>query len=87
MRTVCLDCSRLQEPTAATIDHIARLKLAARRCGCDLQLSNANADLVELIGFVGLARVLGVELERQTEHGEQPGGVEEEGQLDDPSLL
>ena len=29
MRTVCLDCGPLKRPTAATIDEIARLQLAA----------------------------------------------------------
>jgi len=85
MRTAFLDCGRLQEPTAATVDQIARIKLDARRCGCDLELRNANRDLAELICFVGLGEVLGVELEGQAEEGKQPCRVEEEGQLDDPT--
>ena len=51
MRSVCFDCGALDEPTAATIDQIARLKLAARRDGCELELKNANPYLQELIGF------------------------------------
>ena len=86
MRTVFLDCGRLRRPTAATIDQLARLELAARRSGCELELSNANPDLVELIGFIGLARVLGVELEGQAEQRKQPCCVEEERELDDPPL-
>jgi hypothetical protein len=85
MKTVFLDCGGLQEPTAATIDQIARLKLDARRCGCELELRNANPDLAELICFVGLGEVLGVELEGQPEEGKQSCSIEEEGQLDDPS--
>jgi len=86
MGTVYFDCAGLPRPTAATIDRIARLKLAARRNGCELELSNADSDLVELLCFVGLARVLGLELEGQAEQREQPSCIQEEGELDDPSL-
>lgn len=85
MRSVCLDCGHLDAPTAVTIDEIARLHLAARRRGCELQLANANPYLVELIGFVGLSDVLRIESRRQPEQWEQPGRVEEEGELGDPS--
>jgi len=87
MRSVCLDCRPLEAPTAATIDRIARLKLAAGRCGCELELSNANHTLLELIEFVGLSDVLCVEVERQAEEWKEPGGVQEEGELADPSVL
>jgi len=81
---ITVDCRALAEPTAATIDQIARLKLAARRCRCELELKNPSPDLLDLIGFVGLSRVLLVEAQRQTEQREQPGGVEEKGELGDP---
>jgi hypothetical protein len=87
MRTVFLDCGPVREPTAATIDQIARLKLEARRSGCDLELANANSDLEELIQFCGLGGVLGLESEGHSEQREQSGGIEEERQLDDPSVL
>jgi hypothetical protein len=87
MRTVYFDCAGLPRPTAATVDQITRLKLAAMRDGCKLELRNADPDLVELICFVGLADELGLELEGQAEQREQPGSVEEEGQLDDLSPL
>ena len=87
MRSVCLDCGPLDAPTAATIDQIARLKLAARRCGCELELSNARPSLVELLDFCGLAELLAVEMGRQAEQREEPGGVQEEGELADPSVL
>jgi hypothetical protein len=86
MRSVCLDCGQLT-PTVATVDHLARLMLAARRCGCELELTNANPCLLELIGFVGLGEVLRVESGWQAEEREQPGGVEEEGELCNPSVL
>ena len=87
MRSVCLDCGQFTKPTAATVDQIARVQLAMRRCGCELELRNANPCLLELIGFVGLGEVLRVESRRQAKQREQPGGVEEEGELDDPPVL
>jgi hypothetical protein len=67
-----VDCGSVREPTAATIDQIARLKLTARRCDCELELRNASPYLLELIDFVGLAGVLRVEMQRQAEQGKQP---------------
>ena len=84
---IILNCGPLKEPTAATIDQLCRLQLVAHRCRCELELSNANTDLLELIGFVGLRGVLGVESRRQAEQREQPCRVEEEGELGDPAVL
>ena len=81
-----LDCGPLTAPTAATIEQIARLQLAARRLGCSLELKDANPCLLELIGFCGLGEVLGVEPRRQAEQWKQSLGVEEEGELGDPSV-
>jgi hypothetical protein len=78
-----LDCQRLKDPRLAEIDQIARLRLAAQCRGCELELRNASEALLELIAFAGLADVLGVEVQGQSEEGEQPRGVEEEGQLGD----
>ena len=82
---IAIDCGSVRVPTAATIDQIARLKLAARRCGCELELRNTSPILLELIGFAGLSGVLGLEAGRQTEQGKQPCGVEEERELGDSS--
>jgi hypothetical protein len=87
MRSVCLDCGQFGLPTAATVDQIARLELAARRCGCEVELRNADPCLLELICFLGLGEVLRVESGRQAEEREQPGSVEEEGELFDSSVL
>ena len=46
------------EPSAATVDALARLQLAARRCGCTVRLRNASPDLRELVDFMGLTDVL-----------------------------
>jgi len=86
MRSVCLDCGPVKAPTAATIDQIARLQLSARRCGCELQLTNANPYLLELIRFVGLADVLGQASGPSGPSGHLPakrGGLEPRGQAEE----
>ncbi len=87
MGTVYFDCGGLPRPTAATIDQVARLKLRAKRIGYEVELRNLEPELADLIGFCGLAGVLGVELQGQAEQRKQPCCIEEEGQLDDPSLF
>ncbi len=56
-----LDCevAGVRADTVA-VDALAHLALAARRQGCDVRLSGASEDLIELVRLVGLARVLGV---------------------------
>ena len=68
-----------------TVDALARLQLAARRSGLELRLRHVSDELLELITFVGLGEVLGLEPRRQPEEREERVGVEEEGELDDPS--
>jgi len=46
------------EPTAATVDALARLQLAARRLDCQVRLCGASEDLRELVAFMGLEDVL-----------------------------
>lgn len=65
-------------PNLDVIDHLARLRLMARRRGYELRLRDPCADMIGLIRFVGLAAVFGLEEESvevvgQTEGGEQPG--------------
>jgi STAS domain len=53
---------------AATVDALARLQLAAMRNGCRIGLCNASPELLELIAFMGLTRVLlRLETGRETE--------------------
>jgi hypothetical protein len=85
-RPIVCDLSALGDPDAETIDLLARLQLAARRHGRTLRLLHASAALVDLIAFVGLDAVLRVEPRREAEEGEDPVGVEEESQLDDPAV-
>lgn len=84
--SVICDCAQITDPTLATIDQLARLALAARQLGCEVHVRHANAALLELIELAGLADVLRVEVEREPEEGEQPGDVEEERELTDPTL-
>ena len=52
--------------TAATVDALARLQLAALRAGCRICVCNASPELVELIAFIGLSDVLSQEDEGRT---------------------
>ena len=68
-----------------TVDVLTRAHLAGRRMGYELRLCRAPPELVDLIAFVGLADVLGVEARRETEQREEALRVEEEGELGDLS--
>ncbi len=74
-------------PDAVTVDVLARVQLAARRVGFDARLRDASDELLDLIAFAGLAGVLRVELKRKPEEREERLGLEEERELDDPSVL
>ncbi|HYK96768.1 MAG TPA: hypothetical protein VEU77_00100 [Candidatus Acidoferrales bacterium] len=56
-RVVHCDISRLRAD-AATVAKLARLRLAARRAGYVLIFENAKPELGELMGFLGLEKVL-----------------------------
>lgn len=56
-------------PDAVTVDALARLQLAARRQGCQLQLCNASDALLELVAFVGLQDVCRCEDRSQARTG------------------
>jgi ABC-type transporter Mla MlaB component len=49
------------EPSAVTVDALARLQLAARRRGCVVRLRAPSSELVELVAFMGLQNVLAEE--------------------------
>ncbi|MGH3037974.1 MAG: STAS domain-containing protein [Gaiellaceae bacterium] len=84
---VLCDLSRLEVTDAVAVDLLARLQLTVRRLGARLRLCDPSAELCQLLAFAGLGEVCGlrVELERQPEKGEDPLGVEEERELDDPT--
>ena len=62
----------------ATVDALARLRLAGRRLGFDVRLTPTEV-LLELLELCGLVEVLW-----QHEEREEAFGVEEERQLGDP---
>jgi hypothetical protein len=67
-----------------TVESLARLQLAARRCGFELRLTRVPRELEELIILVGLAEALGLEPRGQAEERKERVGVEEKRELDDP---
>ena len=69
------------------VDALARLQLVARRSGYEVAVTEAPADLLELIELAGLGEVLGLGVEalRKTEQREQRFGIEEERELPDPA--
>ena len=87
---VICDVGALTRPDAGTVDALARLQLAARRCGCRIRLRNVGPELEDLLALAGLAEAVPVESRvqrgREPEQGEQPGGVEELGEPADPTV-
>lgn len=86
---VTFDVAALDRPDAATVEALARLQLAARRSGYRVRFSNACGQLRDLLELMGLAEVVpcsgsDLELRREVEQGEPPGGVEEERDPVDP---
>jgi hypothetical protein len=56
-RTLPVDATCL-DADAVTLDALARLQLAARRCGFHVCLHGSSPELRELIAFAGLGSVL-----------------------------
>jgi len=54
---VC-DVGALIGPDAVVIDALCRMRLAARRLGCQLALRDASRELRELLSLMGLTDVL-----------------------------
>jgi len=88
---VC-DLGAITNSDIAVVDALCRMKLAARRRGCQLRLRDASAGLLQLIFLVGLSDVVpvvpgsGVELKGQPEEREHPGRVQEERDPADPTI-
>jgi ABC-type transporter Mla MlaB component len=57
-RVVDLDVSWLVQADLGAVDALARLQVAASRCGRWLELHGADGGLVELLEFVGLGDVV-----------------------------
>lgn len=81
---VVLDVGALGEPDLGAIDALARARLAALRIGCELRLSDASAELRDLLHLAGLAEAVpceersGLESDRKPEGREEARGVEKE---------
>jgi len=58
--TVILDCARMGNPDLGAVQTLARSTLHARRHGWETRLLYVSRELVQLIAFVGLERVLRV---------------------------
>jgi anti-anti-sigma regulatory factor len=67
---VVCDVSGIERPTPADLDHLARLRITARRMGRDLLLRGAGPRLRLLLTLTGLAEVLRCEA-----GGSGPGGA------------
>jgi STAS domain len=85
-RPLVCDLSALGGADVETIDLLARLQLAARRHGRTIRFLHASPALHALIVFASLDAVLRVEPGREAEEREDPVGVEEERQFDDPAV-
>jgi hypothetical protein len=82
--TLVCDVRSLHDPHLGTVGALARLRLAARRLGCELRLRNARAELLELLSLAGLEEVLLVQPRGEPEEREETLRVEEEAELGDP---
>ena len=86
------DVADLTDADLAAVDMLARLRLAAGRVGIRMELRGASLELRELLDLAGLRDVvrcsepLSVETGGQSEQREEPGGVEEEADPDDPTV-
>jgi anti-anti-sigma regulatory factor len=87
---VC-DLGAVTQADLAVVDALCRMRLAARRRGCQLLLRDASRGLLELIFLMGLTDIVPIvrsdrDVERQSEKREHPGGVEEERDPADPPV-
>jgi ABC-type transporter Mla MlaB component len=73
-----LDVSWLVEADVAAIDALARLQVAAHRCGCSLRLHGAPPSLVEVLELIGLAEIMPICdcPSGCAPHGSQPAAAE-----------
>lgn len=72
-RSIIVDVSAFTEPDARTLEHLARLQLAAHRLGAEIRLRYAPRALVDLLELAGFVELLPV--------------VDEGNFLDEPALL
>ena len=80
-RVLECDVSRIDDPDIGTVETLARLQLAAQRCGGHVRLRGTSHALRDLLELTGLCGPLGVEAVGEPEEREEARRVEEE---DDP---
>ena len=73
-------------PRLSAVDRLARRQLESKRQGRVIRLRTVPARFGELLDLAGLSEVLGVEMGRETEQGEERLGLEEERQPGDPPV-
>jgi hypothetical protein len=73
-------------PRLVAVDRLARRHLEGKRQGRAIRLRRVPPRLGELLDLAGLAEVLGVEVGRETEQGEERLGLEEERHPGDPPV-
>jgi ABC-type transporter Mla MlaB component len=78
------DVSGLAKPGLDAVEALARVGLTARRLGSDIRLRGPSVELLELLALCGLPLGVVLEGQRQAEHREEAGRVEEEGDPGDP---
>ena len=85
------EAGELTDADLATVDALARLRLRARRLGCELRLEHASAQLRDLLCLLGFDDVVpcsaesGLDARGEAEGREEAGGVEEERDPGDPT--
>ena len=80
------DVGHVRRADLETVSALARAHVNARRLGTQLRVVNASPELQDLIAFAGLADALLGRGRRQAEEREEPIGVKERGEPDDPAL-
>jgi anti-anti-sigma regulatory factor len=78
------DVGHIRAADLATVNALARAYLHALRRGTRLRFTNVSPELRELVAFAGLEEVLLGGDGRKSEEREQPLGVEERVEADDP---
>jgi ABC-type transporter Mla MlaB component len=87
---VICDLAAVDQIDVVTIELVARLQLTASRLGRRVRLRSASQRMIQLLTLTGLHHVVqfeagsGLQPWRQPEEGEQPFGVQEGVDTDDP---
>jgi ABC-type transporter Mla MlaB component len=78
------DVTGLAKPDLETVEALARVGLTARRLGTQIRLRGPSVELLDLLALCGLSVEVVLEGQREPEHREEAGRVEEERDPGDP---